>query len=945
MLYSLTAGSQHTCGLNTSGAAFCWGQNELGQLGDNTTTPSLTPISASTSLVSLFASLAAGSKHTCGLSTSGEAFCWGYNSFGQVGDGTTRQRLTPVAVNKSLVSQFANGSLAAGSQHTCGLATSGAAFCWGDNGSGQLGDGTRNNQRLTPVAVNASLVSQFANRSLVAGYSHTCGLTTSGLAFCWGYNSFGQLGDGTRNQRLTPVAVSTSLVSQFASGTLVAGLYHTCGLAMSGAAYCWGDNSFGQLGDGTMIQKLAPVAVSTSSVSQFISGSLVAGDYYTCGLAMSGAAYCWGDNRYGQLGDRTKTQRLTPVAVGTSLVSQFISGSLVAGSYHTCGLNASGVPVCWGNNFNGQLGNGFASFGLAPNPVATRTLFTSGSLVAGYDYTCGMNLSASVAAALLCWGFNDDTMLTPALISTPLVSQFATGSLAAGYQHTCVLNTAGAAFCRGVNSYGQLGDGTTNSSDALVAVSTSLVSQFAIGSLVAAFQHTCGLSTAGTAYCWGDNSFGQLGDGSVDQKLEPVAISTSIVSHFASGSLVVGEFHTCGLSTSGTAFCWGDNTYGQLGDGTTTQRDTPVAVSRSLVPQFASGSLVAGDYHTCGLTTSGEAFCWGDNTYGQLGDGTTTQREAPVAVSTSLVSQFASGSLVAGYQHTCGLSPSGEAFCWGGNAYGQLGDVTMIQRLTPVAVSTSRVSEFASGSLAAGFQHTCGLSASGAGFCWGDNTFGQLGLGVRLFESLPVRVVMPLPAASVQSTPSMSQTLSKTQSQSPTRVSSSLTPSCSPSAISTASRTASLTPSRSVTQTKSRSPSQTSSGFPLQLVFDNTQHAISDIDPNSYYIVSASSSYGFVWHFPETDAACGPVAYRLKVLVLALSAVSVTSPVTFNVSLAAYDAVNDAILSTVATTSVVVMLSTMASYSSIVLPASFICNTVSFRFDFFTTGLNRTICR
>jgi alpha-tubulin suppressor-like RCC1 family protein len=248
--------------------------------------------------------------------------------------------------------------------------------------------------------------------------------------------------------------------------------------------------------------------------------------------------------------------------------------------------------------------------------------------------------------------------------------------------------------------------------------------------------HTCGLTPAGLAYCWGGNSDGQLGDGTTTDRPTPVPVVMPTGQTFVSLGLSIGVYnHTCALTPAGTAYCWGANFSGQLGDGTTTDQPSPVAVAMPVGESFAS--LAVGGYHSCGLTPAGAAYCWGTNARGRLGDGTTTDRWTPTAVLVPAGVTFTR--LAAGVDHTCGLTPAGAAYCWGRNAFGQVGDGTTSHRLEPVAVVMPANVTFAS--LVAGWDYACGLSAAGAAYCWGWNGRGRLGDGTETPRLIPVRVI------------------------------------------------------------------------------------------------------------------------------------------------------------------------------------------------------------
>jgi alpha-tubulin suppressor-like RCC1 family protein len=324
-LPSITAGAYHTCALSTTGTVYCWGDNVEGQLGNNSTTESNVPVQVAglggTGLLSGIASIAAGQYHTCALSATGAVYCWGYNDLGQLGNNSTNSHV-PVQVEGVGGSGLLSGiaSIAAGWDHTCALTATGAVYCWGWNNYGQLGNNSTTESNV-PVQVEgvggSGLLSGIA--SIAAGELHTCAVSTTGAVYCWGYNDLGQLGNNSTTNSHVPVQVEgvggSGLLSGIAS--IAAGELHTCAVSTTGAVYCWGYNYSGQLANNSYTDSHVPVQVEGVGGSGLLSGiaSISAGDDHTCALSATGRIDCWGFNGEGNLGNNSTTYSYVPIEV------------------------------------------------------------------------------------------------------------------------------------------------------------------------------------------------------------------------------------------------------------------------------------------------------------------------------------------------------------------------------------------------------------------------------------------------------------------------------------------------------------------------------------------------------------------------------------------------------------------------------------------------------
>ncbi|WP_027659657.1 RCC1 domain-containing protein [Salinispora fenicalii] len=344
-----------------------------------------------------------------------------------------------------------------------------------------------------------------------------------------------------------------------------------------------------------------------------------------------------------------------------------------------------GTALAWGSNFFGQLGDGTNADSVAPVSV---------SLPAGVSVT----------------------------------------AVAAGNRHSLALTSAGAVLAWGGNAAGQLGDGTTM--DSSTPVSVSLPAGVTVIAIAAGGTHSLALTDEGTVLAWGGNSFGQLGDGTNAHRSTPVSVS--LPPGVTVTAVTGGSFHSLAVTAAGAVLAWGDNIFGQLGDGTTSNRSAPVPVG--LPAGVTATTVTGGHFHSMAVTSVGAVLAWGNNNFGQLGDGTTTHRGTPGAV--SLPAGATVTAITAGSFHSMAVTSVGAVLAWGNNTFGQLGDGTITNRSTPVAVSLPPGTTVVAVAAHDG-NHNVALTSAAAALAWGDNPHGQLGNGTTTDSSTPVPVSLP----------------------------------------------------------------------------------------------------------------------------------------------------------------------------------------------------------
>ena len=647
---------------------------------------------------------------------------------------------TPLA--GATLTQLSAAGYPGGLAATCAVSSACRAYCWGAGRSGQLGNGTNTSTQDTPVAVTAAGALAGATVTQVTvGTGFACALSSVGAAYCWGAGGSGQLGDSAARSRNVPVAVTTDRVLagvsliQISSGQLA-----SCAQDSTGAFYCWGGNRSGQLGNGSTTSSNAPAAVAgivpwaptsviawpgnaTARVSWTAPASLGIGTLtgYTA-TASPGGARCVTSSAVSCTitglanGTTYRVSVITRTTDGDSAPSRAVTATpwppdtgIAACRASACTL-ARGHAYCWGDDTDGELGNDISTPAPQTTPVAVDTDgalsgVTLTQLVAGNRFSCAL----STAGAVYCWGAgasgqlgdgshssSDVPVAVTARAGTPLHHERVT-QIAAGGSSVCGLSATGAVYCWGAGSSGQLGDGSHTSSDVPVTVTATgtLGKAATVTQIAAGGSSACALSTTGTVYCWGAGSSGQLGDGSHTSSDVPAAVTARAGTPLHDVQLTqitAGGSSACALSATGTVYCWGAGASGQLGNGSHTSSDVPVTVTATRTPlrHVRVTQIAAGGSSACALSATGAVYCWGADTSGQLGNGTSTAaQDVPVAVSASPGTPLDNKTVTqidSGAAFTCALNSAGTAYCWGQGSNGQLGNDSTVEQPTAVLV-------------------------------------------------------------------------------------------------------------------------------------------------------------------------------------------------------------------------------------------------------------------
>jgi len=624
----------------------------------------------------------------------------------EISDGTDSVQIT-LTVNSLYWKQ-----ISAGEYHTAALKSDGTIWSWGENDDGQLGDGTTND-KYRPTQENSTDTHWIA---VAAGASHTVALKSDGTIWSWGDNNSGQLGDNSTDEKYIPTQENSADTHW---STISAGGDHTIALKSDGTLWAWGNNSSGLLGNDSTNSKHVPTQESSADTHW---SAISTGYYHTVALKSDGTLWAWGRNRYGQLGNDSDTDKHVPTQEESA---DNHWSAISVGYYHTVALKSDGTLWAWGRNSSGQLGDNSSDDKLVPTQENSADTHWS-AISAGYYHTVAQKSDHTLWA----WGENasgqlgndtTDDMFVPTQESSTDVHW---GSISAGYYHTVALKNDGTLWAWGGNQYGQLGNGST--SNILVPTQESTVSTYWRNVSVGE-SHTIAIKSDGTLWSWGDNYYGQLGDGSTTSKHAPTQEST-----FATNwsTISAGYFHTVAIKSDGTLWAWGRNHRGQLGINSTGEKHVPTQESSADTHWIA---VAASSSHTVALKDNHTLWAWGSNFSGQLGNGTTDEKHVPTQESSADTHWIA---VAASSSHTVALKDDHTLWAWGSNFSGQLGNGTTDEKHVPTQESSADTHWSA---ISAGYSHTVALKDDHTLWAWGSNHFGQLGNGTTDEKHVPTQ--------------------------------------------------------------------------------------------------------------------------------------------------------------------------------------------------------------
>ncbi len=663
-------------------------------------------------------SVSAGGRHMLVRLEDGTLRGWGSNESGRLGNGNDIDQNSPARVAEDIEGAV---RVSAGDRHSLALRVDGTVLAWGDNQDGELGNGATKDEWL-PLPVLGIVT----GIQVEAGQNNSAVLLADRTLRTWGENGQGQLGIGSMQDSLTPRTVMTSESGPPLSNVVAISLggFHMVALLGDGTIRTWGSNTNGQLGDGTLQTSTYPVVVRMQDGIPMTGVVAVAAGYsHTLARLRDGTVLAWGRNAWGQLGDGTRVDRTHPVPVRISPSGPPLGNvtSIAAAGLFSLARLSDGTVRAWGSNMVGELGNG-STANSVPSPVVVLGLSDVIAIDAGSAFGAALIKGGTIRT----WGSNllgalGNGAQSNAVRPEPLADTSEMADLAVGYTHMVAALQDGTVRSWGNNLYGQLGTGTRENSNAPVEV-PGLADVVAVA---AGRGHSIALSRDGNLLAWGLNIFGQLGDGTTKDRLHPAPVVRTADGSPVQDAIAIaaGMDHSLALLSDGTILAWGLNNYGQLGDGTQANRNLPVPVFADVAGKALVGAtrISTGPHVSGAVLADGRAYAWGNNYYRQLGMAGIPL--SSVAIPIPKISGVLD--LAIGYVHMVALLSDGSLWTWGSNFSGQLGDGTTDNVNEPALLPGLPPAT----AIATGTSHTVALWADGTVSAWGYNETGALGNG------------------------------------------------------------------------------------------------------------------------------------------------------------------------------------------------------------------------
>ena len=719
---SIAASYSHSCAVSDEGKVLCWGNNEDGKLGVGKSEIDLEYSAIPLEVVGIAdaAAVATGENHTCALHQSGAISCWGSDEDDQIGIPDSSGSAVPVQIKDIEDAVW----IATGEGHTCAVHQDGTISCWGYSRVGALGNRQayedENFSTPTPVLVEGITDAT----AVTASSAYTCALHRAGTISCWGNNSYGQLGSGQTSEELEESAVPVQVADITDATAIASSQWHSCALREDGTIACWGNNWGGQLGSGETSEELEESAVPVQVADITDAVAIASSQWHSCALREDGTIACWGDdNGLGRFGgiesefQETGQPGTFPVPAQVTDITDAVA--ITTGEEHSCALHQNGEISCWGYNLWGKLGNGQSGAEESDTPVEVAGISNVKDIVAGAYHTCVLLESGSIS----CWGYGNlgQPNTSAEIVEIDGISNAIDIATSISYS-LCALRETGTISCWGSNYNGLLGNGLTPEELDYSLAPVQVEGIDDATAITASWWNFCALHQNGTISCWGDNSNGQLGNGTGGEigDYSSVPVKVESINDAIAVAVSPTSNHSCALHQNGTISCWGDNGWGQLGNGTNENSALPVQVS-SITDATA---ISLGLSFSCAVRENGTVACWGSSHLEYLGALRQPDSESLPGVIPGITDAV---SITSGYSDSCVLREGGTIACHGLFTY--LDDEPVIDEVKVVAVGG--LDEFA---------HYCAIRKNGKVYCWGNNYYGQLG-NEAIWSAVPMKVV------------------------------------------------------------------------------------------------------------------------------------------------------------------------------------------------------------